>query len=84
MTIRHTRLPVNPLSWPGGAHVASFAMCAMQNGRVPAQHDNNGIGLSRRSRASGFGRSGHWAGSGWAFIDRTHAKQRHVCATREN
>jgi len=56
----------------------------MQNGRVPAQHDNNGIGLSRRSRASGFGRSGHWAGSGWAFIDRTHAKQRHVCATREN
>ena len=22
-------------------------------------------------------------GSGWAFTDRTHAKQRHVCATRQ-
>ena len=68
----------------GGAYIAPLAMCAMCNAGY--QHS-----ISMTPFASGAVQEpaalaipgGTRPGSCWAFTDRTHAKQRHVCATRE-
>jgi len=66
----------------GQVHRATCDVCDVKCG-VPAQDANNGLSRLRRSRASGFAHSCHGPGSGWAFNDRKHPKQQHVCASRD-